>query len=159
MQKRALKAHQLAQPRQPVIKDPERYKTVPCANGWYNPTNCRYGDDCQFAHWKGEMRSRRQVQTRSTSSPLPRLATPPPSPKPDGEQQVVSSTLPPPPPSPNYELSPTSVTTTTYEHVVRVFTTPISVYPAITPTLADDDNETLDFLCFALTNSCVECEE
>lgn len=155
MQRAAPRSHDLAKPRRPFIKDPERYKTVPCTNGWYT-NSCPYGSKCQFAHCKEELRERAPVQTPVTS-PRTLRASPPLSPKRwDGQELMMTHALPPPPPSPNGALSPTSVT---YEHIVRVFSTPMTLCPITTPSMVEDDNETLDFLSSALANRCIHCEE
>eukprot|EP00966_Prymnesium_polylepis_P284044 6561781-Prymnesium_polylepis.1 len=44
MQERAPRPH-IAKPQRPVVKDPDRYKTLPCANGWYT-NSCPYGIAC-----------------------------------------------------------------------------------------------------------------
>lgn len=131
--------------RQPVIKDPVRYKTEPCKHGWYS-NNCPYRDKCQFAHNNLELR--RKPLPPPPPTPLPPL---PPTPQP-------TTSLPPPPPSPKSAPSPTSIT---YQHIVRAFSRPIGLFPALTPTLiiTEDDNETLDYLSLALGQNCIACDE
>ena len=38
-----------------TMRDPDKYKTVMCAN-WTHSGNCKYGENCQFAHGLGELR-------------------------------------------------------------------------------------------------------
>jgi len=42
----------------PYVKDPERYKTVPC-DKWAKNGRCPYGKKCQFAHGEEELRPRK----------------------------------------------------------------------------------------------------
>ena len=71
-----------------LVRDPERYKTTPCRNGWNNPWACPYGWKCQHAHCEEELRVR---------SP--------------------SGTYTPPPPPPSTVHSPVSIITTEVETV------------------------------------------
>jgi len=61
-------------PSRRLVRDPERYKTTPCRNGWNDPTNCPYGWHCQHAHCAGELRTRSST-TRTYTPPAPPPST------------------------------------------------------------------------------------
>ena len=44
------------------------YKTEPCDKGWNNPDNCPYGNRCQYAHSKEELRARKHCRHWRTES-------------------------------------------------------------------------------------------
>ena len=64
-------------PSKRLVKDPERYKTVLCAN-WESSGKCPYGRKCQFAHSREELRARAAGPTGSP--PQEPMARPPPPP-------------------------------------------------------------------------------
>lgn len=72
-----------------LVRDPQRYKTTPCRNGWNAPWACPYNWKCQHAHCEAELRVR---------SP--------------------SKTYTPPPPPPSTVQSPVSIITTEVETTV-----------------------------------------
>jgi hypothetical protein len=58
-------------PNRRLVRDPERYKTTPCRNGWNDPNNCPYGWRCQHAHCKEELRKRSLLGTYTPPPPPP----------------------------------------------------------------------------------------
>ena len=128
-------------PSRRLVRDPERYKTTPCRNGWNDPTNCPYGWRCQHAHYKEELRAR-----------LPRTYTPP-APPPSTVQSpvtIITETLapsnfelcqpvvyPPLPPGPPLSIATPSVTPEDTNQT-------LDDLESVTP--EEDTNETLDDL-------------
>ena len=112
--------------RAPLIRDPARYKTTPCRNGWEDPKRCPYGKRCQHAHHKGELRIR---FTRTNHSPPP----PPPS----TTQSPVTVITETPAPS-NFKLLCQPV------HMPPLPPGPPPPLPRESNT--SDDNETLEYL-------------
>jgi hypothetical protein len=77
----------------PVIKDPMRYKTVPCKN-WKENGKCPYGPRCQFAHGTHELRVRAAVPaSEAPAPPQPMQPTPSPQPVCDAKTEGSSSRL------------------------------------------------------------------
>lgn len=62
-----------------LIKDPERYKTVLCVNDPDGVGGCCFGEKCQFAHGKLELRRRVSVAPRSPPAATAIASTPPDS--------------------------------------------------------------------------------
>jgi len=91
-------AHEVprGKPSKSQIKDPERYKTVPCKN-WKATGRCPYGPRCQFAHGAHDLRVRTAAALKPASKSAalePYLPTPSPSPPEHaafGERGAVSA--------------------------------------------------------------------
>lgn len=116
-------------PSRRLVRDPERYKTTPCRNGWNDPTKCPYGWRCQHAHSAEELRTR-SSNTRTYTPPAP-----PPSTV-QSPVTIITETLAPS----NFQLSQPAV-----------YTPPPlpSGPPPSLPTISftpEDPNETLDYL-------------
>ena len=106
-----------------VVRDPIRYKTTPCKNGWKNPDKCSYGWRCQHAHDENELR--------------PRIRHSPPAPPPSAVQSpvcVIINTLDPS----HFQLNETILPPLPPE--------PPPLPPKPPPLPLDDSNETLDYL-------------
>ena len=120
--------HTQRMPSRRLVRDPERYKTTPCRNGWNDPTNCPYGWRCQHAHWEEEMRAR---SSRTYTPPAP-----PPSTV-QSPVTIITETLAPS----NFQLSQPVV-----YNLPPLPPEPPPPLPTATPFTPEDLNETLDYL-------------
>merc|ERR1712137_882830 len=77
-------------PRNRLIKDPERYKTVLCEK-WVRLGECPYGRKCQFAHGEEELRER--TCARCEEAPVVESAA---ETEPDTPSSMLQPTSPPP---------------------------------------------------------------
>lgn len=111
-------------PSRRLVRDPERYKTTPCRNGWNDPTNCPYGWRCQHAHCKKELRARSSLTTYTPPAPPPSAIQSPVT--------IITETLAPS----NFELC---------QPVYNLPPLPPGPPPPVL-TDTDDTNEILDYL-------------